>query len=130
MEFKMKEVGFTSEFEFGELHVAGDEQYGYRPFQLMVSAIVVCSGGVLRKILEKKRIHIEDITIKSEVERNESEANRIEKISIHYVITGKDLNEGKISQAIELANKNCPMTQSVKGSIEIEETFELVQTNG
>ncbi|MBD8069939.1 OsmC family protein [Bacillus sp. PS06] len=126
MEFKMKEVGFTTQFEYGELHVAGDEQHGFRPFQLMVSSIVVCSGGVLRKILEKKRINIDNMTIKSSVERNESEANRIEKISIHYIITGKDLNEKKIAQSIELASKNCPMTQSVKGSIEIEETFELV----
>ncbi|WP_078549900.1 OsmC family protein [Litchfieldia alkalitelluris] len=126
MEFKMKEVGFTTEFEFGELHVAGDEAHGYRPFQLMVSSIVVCSGGVLRKILDKKRIKIDDLTIKSAVTRNEAEANRIEKICIHYLIKGTDLDPKKIEQSIHLAAKNCPMAQSVKNSIEIEETFELI----
>lgn len=127
MEFKMKEVGFTTNFEYGELHVAGDETYGFRPFQLMVSSIVVCSGGVLRKILAKKRISIQDMKINADVVRNESEANRIEKIYIHYIITGTELNENKIKQSIELASKNCPMAQSVKGSIEIEETFELIE---
>lgn len=126
MEFKMKEVGFTAEFEYGELHIAGDEAHGFRPFQLMVSSIAVCSGGVLRKILEKKRIVIDDISIKTDVVRNEKEANRLEQINIHYIIKGKDLEKHKIEQAIDLANKNCPMSQSVKGSIEIVETFELV----
>ncbi|APH06347.1 OsmC family protein [Bacillus weihaiensis] len=127
MEFKMKkDVGFTTTTEYGELHVAGDEAYGFRPFQLMVASIAVCSGGVLRKILEKKRIQIEDMTIDTKVDRIEEEANRIEKIYIHYRIKGENLNENKIKQSIELASKNCPMAQSVKGSIEIEETFELV----
>lgn len=125
MEFKMKEVGFTTQFEYGELHIAGDENHGFRPFQLMVSSIAVCSGGVLRKILEKKRMVIHDITIQADVVRNEQEANRLEKIHIHYLISGEDLQEHKIEQAVELANKNCPMAQSVKDSIEIVETFEL-----
>lgn len=127
MEFKMKkDVGFTTTTEYGELHVAGDEAYGYRPYQLMVASIAVCSGGVLRKILAKKRIEIEDMTISTEVQRNEAEANKIEKIHIHYKIKGQDLNASKIQQSITLASKNCPMAQSVKGSIEIEETFDLV----
>ncbi|MDF0725887.1 OsmC family protein [Cytobacillus sp. S13-E01] len=125
MEFKMKDVGFTAQFEYGELHVAGDEAHGFRPYQLMVSSIAVCSGGVLRKILEKKRIVIDDLLIKTDVVRNEKEANRLEKIHIHYIITGVDLKEHKIEQAIEVARKNCPMVQSVKGCIEVVETFEL-----
>lgn len=125
MEFKMKEVGFQTTTEYGELHVAGDEAYGYRPYQLMVASIAVCSGGVLRKILAKKRMQIEDMTISTNVERNEAKANRIEKIHIHYTIKGQELNHNKIEQSIKLASKNCPMAQSVKDSIVIEETFEL-----
>ncbi len=121
----MKEVGFSTNLEFGELQVAGDEQYGFRPYQLLVSSIAVCSGGVLRTILKKRRMDVEDITIQTDVTRNEKEANRIEKIHIHYVIKGKDLAETKIEQSIELARKNCPMVQSVKDSIEVTETFEV-----
>ncbi len=127
MKFSMKkEEGFITTTEFGELHVAGDEQYGYRPYQLMVASIAVCSGGVLRKILKKKRIDIEDMKIMTNVERNEEKANRIEKIHIHYKIKGEQLDEKKIHQSILVASKNCPMAQSVVGSIEIEETFELI----
>ncbi|WAA12439.1 OsmC family protein [Fervidibacillus halotolerans] len=126
MEFHMKEVGFTTNLPYGELHIAGDEKHGFRPYQLLVSAIAVCSGGVLRKILEKKRIPIDDMKIKVEVERDEKKANRIEKIHLHYLIKGDQLDTKKIEKSIELVHQNCSMAQSVEGSIQIEETFELL----
>ncbi|ANB55961.1 osmC-like family protein [Anoxybacillus sp. B7M1] len=126
MEFVMKEVGFYTNLEYGDLHVAGDETYGFRPYQLLVSSIAVCSGGVLRKILEKKRLHIEDIKIRADVARNEKEANRVEAIHLHFMIKGSDLDERQVAKSLEIARKNCPMVQSVKGCIRITETFELI----
>ncbi|MEF7563781.1 OsmC family protein [Bacillus infantis] len=127
MEFTMKDVGFFTATSYGKLDVAGDEEYGFRPYQLLVSSVAVCSGGVLRKILEKQRIDVEDIKINAEAERVEEEANRVSKISVHFTITGKGLKEEKIQKAMELTRKNCSMVQSVKDSIEIEETFTLVE---
>lgn len=127
LEFTMKEVGFKTELEYGELNVAGNSDYGFRPFQLMVSSVAVCSGGVLRQIFEKKRLEIEDIKIQASAERNEKRANRIEKIKIHFIIKGKDLTSEVVEKSMKLAFKNCSMAQSVKDSIEIEETFELVE---
>ncbi|WP_227396944.1 OsmC family protein [Jeotgalibacillus aurantiacus] len=125
MEFKMKEGGFTADFEYGELHVSGNEEYGFRPYQLLVSSVAVCSGGVLRSVLGKMRMDFSDINVKAEVERNENEANRVEKIHLHFVLTGKDLNEDKVKKALELTRKNCSMVQSVKDSIEVTESFEI-----
>jgi putative redox protein len=127
MEFKMKEVGFKTELEYGELHVAGDETYGFRPCQLLVSSIAVCSGGVLRKVLEKKRLRVEDMIIRANVTRNENEANRIEKIHVHFIIKGENLDQEKVAKSLEVARKNCPMVRSVEGSIEVIETFELIR---
>ncbi len=120
-----KEAGFTTNFPYGELHIAGDEEYGFRPYQLMVSSIAVCSGGVLRKILEKKRIAFSDLRIQADVTRNDKKAGRIEKIHLHYIITGEDLPLDKIEKSVELARKNCSMLQSVVDSIEVTETFEI-----
>ncbi|WP_102261453.1 OsmC family protein [Mesobacillus jeotgali] len=128
MEFKMKpDVGFYTEAGFGRLDVAGDEQYGFRPYQLLVSSVAVCSGGVLRKVLEKMRMEIKDIHIQADAERVEEEANRVSKITVHFRIAGENLDEKKIEKAMALTRKNCSMVQSVVGSIEIEETFEIVQ---
>jgi putative redox protein len=128
MEFKMKpDVGFYTEVGFGRLDVAGDEQYGFRPYQLLVSSVAVCSGGVLRKVLEKMRMDIKDIHIQADAERVEEEANRVSKITVHFRIAGNNLDEKKIEKAMVLTRKNCSMVQSVAGSIEVEETFEIVQ---
>ncbi|PFG03607.1 OsmC family protein [Bacillus sp. es.034] len=126
MEYNMQEGGFYSDLGFGKLEVSGNEEYGFRPFQLLVSSVAVCSGGVLRKVLEKMRIQFDDIHIKADVTRNEDEANRIKAISLHFTIRGTDLDEAKIEKAMKLTRKNCSMVQSVQDSIKIEETFELV----
>ncbi len=125
MKFSMKEGGFFTEVEYGRLDISGDETYGFRPYQLLVSSIAVCSGGVLRKILEKMRIEVQDISISADITRNEEEANKVEKIDLLFTITGKGLQENKIEKAMELTRKNCSMVQSVIGSIEVNETFEI-----
>lgn len=126
MEFNMKDGGFYTELPYGRLDISGNEENGFRPCQLLVTSVAVCSGGVLRKVLEKQRMEVEDMTITADTERNEEAANRIEKITIHFKIKGKDLEEKKVAKALELAQKNCSMLQSVIGAIDVTETFELV----
>lgn len=53
MKFEMTEHGFVTETEFGTLEISSNEEKGFRPYQLMVSSIAACTGGVMRKILEK-----------------------------------------------------------------------------
>ncbi|WP_170006473.1 OsmC family protein [Bacillus fonticola] len=116
--------GFQTDLSFGNLRVSGNEELGFRPYQLMVSSIAVCSGGVLKKVLEKQRLVVKDLTVDADVTRSEDAVNRIEKIHLHYTLTG-DLPEVKVQKAVELARKNCSMTQSVIGSIDIIETFTI-----
>jgi len=50
MKFSMNEHGFTGHLPFGELHVSTDEEYGFRPYQLLVSSLAICSAGIIRKV--------------------------------------------------------------------------------
>lgn len=125
----MNENGFQTNLEFGELKISSQEAYGFRPYQLMVSSIAGCSGGVLRKILEKKRLTFEKITISSQIKRNQDKANRIEEIHLFFTIYGDDIAPEKIKKALELTRKNCSMMQSVQNSIKITEEFELKGTH-
>lgn len=125
MHFSMTEQGFRTTTGFGTLQVSSDDRYGFRPYQLMVASIAVCSGTVMTKIFKKKRLNVEDIQIEAKATRNPKIANRIETIDIHFKIKGEHL-EDKMDKIMALTRKNCSMVQSVLGSIEVNETYELV----
>jgi putative redox protein len=127
MEFIQNGETFETECEYGSLTISGDETKGYRPFQLLVSSVAACSGGVLRKILEKKRISFEQIKIQAKVERVVEEANRVSKIHLHIQVKGNVALE-KLEKALVLSKKNCPIVQSIKNSIEVTETCEVIPT--
>lgn len=127
MHFLMTEHGFKTETSYGSINISGNDEYGFRPFQLLVSSIAVCSGGVLRNILEKMRMPASTISIDvKEVKRNPEEANRIEEIHLHFIIGGKELSEDKMPRVFELTRNNCSMIQSVTPAIKIVETYELI----
>ena len=126
MKFEMTENGFETTTAFGQLTISGNEDYGFRPYQLLVSSVAVCSGGVLRNILEKMRMPAENVTIEvKEVSRNPEIANRVEKIHLHFIIEGQNIDESKMDKVFELTMKNCSMVQSVIDSIELVETYEI-----
>ncbi|GAA5417614.1 hypothetical protein Pryu01_02688 [Paraliobacillus ryukyuensis] len=127
MEFKLKEKGVRVDLPYGVLDVSGDDDFGYRPYQLMVASIAGCSASVFMKILDKQRITFEDLVLQTEVKRNPDEANRIEKIKLHYVIKGKNLSDEKLYKNLAVAHKNCSMVRSVEDSITIEESLETIQ---
>ena len=123
--FTMTENGFQTGFDYGQLKISGDEHQGFRPYQLMTASIACCSGGVLRKILRKQRIKIDDLQIRTEVAREDEDLKRMKKIHLHFVIFGMDLDPKKIQKAVDLGHKYCSMVQSVKDSVEITESFEI-----
>ncbi len=125
MNYSMNKNGFTGYLPFGQLQISSNEEHGFRPYQLLVSSLAVCSGGVMRKVLDKMRMPAEDIKVEvKEIIRNKEEADRVEKVHLHFIVSG-DINEEKMPRILELTRKNCSMVQSVKGSIEIIETFEV-----
>lgn len=127
MEFQMDGQAFKTTFGYGELRVSPDETQGFRPYQLLVSSIAVCSGTTLQKILAKKRLAFDDIKIQTDVERDEEQANRVVRLHIHFVIQGQGLSVSKVEKSLALAKKNCSMAQSVIDSIEVTEDFEIIE---
>lgn len=112
---------------FGNMKISSDEAFGFRPYQLMVASIAGCSGTVMKKIFTKKRLDINDLTIKAEVTRNPDEADRIEAIHLTFVVQSNDLTDQAMEKIVELTRKNCSMVQSVVGSIDIHESFEIIK---
>ena len=127
MHFKMEKNSFSSKLNYGTLDISADSEHGFRPFQLLVSSIAGCSGGVLRKIFEKMRISFQDIEIVADVTRGEGQVKAVEAIHFTYLIYGSGLSKDKVAKALDIALKNCAMAQSVKGSIQIKKDFKLIE---
>lgn len=125
MEFTFNENNVTTQFDFGPLTISGDEQYGFRPYQLMVSSIASCSGSVFRQVLKKQRIEIDGLSVAATVTRNEKEANRIEQIDLTFRVKGKNLDKDKLKKSLAVSSKNCAMVRTVENSIKINETVEI-----
>ncbi|SES08260.1 OsmC family protein [Salisediminibacterium halotolerans] len=119
--------GFETDTEFGKMTISGNEQKGYRPYQMMVGSIAVCSASVLKKVLEKKRFTVEDISVEADVERDEQNANKLTKIALHFTVISSDIEDTKLAKAVETAHKHCPMARTVEDAVEITETYELKQ---
>lgn len=126
MKFSMNENGFTGSLPFGELLISGNEEYGFRPYQLLISSLAVCSGGVMRKVLDKMRMPAEDIHIEvKDVVRIEEEASRVSKVHLHFTLKG-DIDPAKMPRVMELTRKNCSMVRTMEDSIDIVETYEVL----
>lgn len=126
LQAKEEGFGFTVDLPYGELHISSDDQYGFRPYQLLAASVAACSGSTLRKILHKQRQAIDDMRIITEVIKKDDGAQEIEIMHIHFEITGKELNRTKIEKALELTRKYCSMVQSVNKNIHITESYQLL----
>ena len=127
MEFNMTETGYTMTTDFGTIAISGDATKGFKPGELLVSAVVICSAGVLRQVLKKMRIDVKNLDVEvKEIGRVEEEGNRIEKIHFHFTVDADQLTEKKLEKAIEVSTKNCAMAQTVKNSVELVKTFTII----
>ncbi|PKR76932.1 osmotically inducible protein C [Halalkalibacillus sediminis] len=127
MKFNVTDQHITSELDYGELMISGDETKGFRPFQLMVSSLAGCSALVYKRILEKQKIEYDEMTIEAEVERSEDSVHKIEKVMLNFKVKGEGLNQEKMQKSLHTASKNCSMVQSVVPTIEVIETVEIVE---
>lgn len=125
-EFELKAEAIRINTSYKELNVSPDSSFGYKPIELFVSSLVGCSGAVFKKVLYKKRIEVDNIKIKANVERNKEEANKITKIDLIFVVEGRNLSISQLEKALEVTFKNCGMIQSVIGSIGINGLIEVV----
>ncbi|GGE78990.1 OsmC family protein [Priestia taiwanensis] len=126
MKYVLEHGILSATYSNKSLPISKDSTKGYTPLDLLVSSIVGCSQIVFTQILEKKRISYDSLTIDVQIERAEAGAKQLKKVHIHYTLTGVTATQEAIEKALHLVPKHCTIAQSVKGSIEIEETCSIV----
>ncbi len=92
-----------------------------RPMELLLMALLGCTGIDIAEILKKMKIIYDRFEIVADGERAKEYPRRYEHIKITYKFYGKGLSKEKekIERAIELSqNKYCSVKASLNSSIE------------
>jgi putative redox protein len=103
------------------------EGTGMKPSELMLVALASCTAVDVVEILDKKRIDLESLDIKSTAEQDQDPPWTFRKIHLHYKLRGKGLTEKAASQAIELSeSKYCSVAATLRGVAEITTSYEIL----
>ena len=106
---------------------AGGENLGVRPMELMLMGVGGCTSFDVVNILRKSRQKVTNCVTQITAERADTVPQVFERINIHFVIEGHDLDAAKVDRAIHLtAEKYCSASIMLqRAGVDITHTFEI-----
>ena len=104
----------------------GDAKLGQSPMELVLTALIGCSGADVIDILRKKRQDVHRMEIKVHGERCEKHPRVYTDIQIMYVVTGRGLDPEALRRAIELSEvKYCSVSAMLRATAKFTIGFEV-----
>ncbi len=104
-----------------------DEGIGIKPSDLLLLAVAACTAVDVVGILEKKRMPLTSLEITSSGEQDADPPWTFRKIHLHFKLSGKDLTEKSVAQAILLSHKKyCSVAATICATAEITTDFEIL----
>ena len=86
----------------------GGRNLGVRPMEMLLLGLGGCASFDVVSMLKKSKQDLIDCEVEISAERAEVEPKVFTKIHLHFVLSGNDLSETRVSRAIELsAEKYC-----------------------
>ena len=99
----------------------GGNNSGLGPKAMMLSALAGCSGLDVVSLLKKMRTEVDDFKIEITGELTDEHPKYYNKVSIDYHFFGKNLNEDKITKAVDLSvKKYCGVLEMFRQFAEIK----------
>jgi putative redox protein len=100
---------------------------GVSPSQMLLVALASCSSVDVVEILEKKRLKLTLLEVTVTGEQDPDPPWTYRKIHVKYRLSGKNLKEKAVEQAIRLSqNKYCSVSATVRGIAEITTEYAIV----
>jgi putative redox protein len=106
----------------------GGRNMGIRPMEMVLLGMGGCTAFDLELILQRQRQAISDCQVDLVAERAAKVPKVFTKIHVHYIVSGKDLDENKVARAVKMtAEKYCSVSIMLSASVEISHDFEIVE---
>jgi putative redox protein len=110
---------------------AGGRNLGFRPMEMLLLGLGGCSAFDVVMILKRGRERVTDCVVEIDAERAETEPKVFTKITMHYIVTGHDLDPRKVERAVHLsADKYCSATAIMSKTAQITHTIDIVPAAG
>jgi putative redox protein len=106
---------------------AGGRNLGVRPMEMLLLGLGGCTAFDVVSILHKSRQQLVACEVEIEAERAEEIPKVFTKIHVHFIVSGKDLDESKVAKAVALsADKYCSASRMLEKAATITHDFEVV----
>jgi putative redox protein len=101
---------------------------GMKPSDLLLVALAGCSAVDVIGILVKKRQEVLGLEINVDGEQDPEPPWTFRRIHMEYVVTGRDIKNKAVADAIRLANdRYCSVSATVEGVAEIETSYRIIE---
>ena len=98
------------------------------PMELLLLALGSCTGVDVISILRKQRQDVSDYRVEVRGERREDHPRSYQRLEVHHVVTGRNISERSVAQAIELSEqKYCSVAATLRPTAEIVSSFEIIE---
>jgi putative redox protein len=106
----------------------GGRNLGVRPMEMLLLGMGGCASFDVVLILNRSRQAISDCVAEIEAERAEQDPKVFTAIHVHFIVTGKQLNEKRVARAVELsAEKYCSASIMLGKTATITHDYEIQQ---
>jgi len=106
---------------------AGGRNLGVRPMEMLLLGLGGCTAFDVVSILEKSRQQISGCEVEIEAERADEIPKVFTRIHIHFIVSGRGLDQVKVSKAVSLsADKYCSASRMLEKAATITHDFEIV----
>ena len=127
-------MSFIGESESGHSVVmdgppdSGGRNMGVRPMEMVLLGMGGCTAFDTVMILQRQRQAITDCHVELSAERADEVPKVFTKIHVHYIVTGKALDEKKVARAVEMtAEKYCSVSIMLAKSVDVTHDFEIIE---
>jgi len=129
-------MSFVGESESGHSVVmdgppdSGGRNMGVRPMEMVLLGMGGCTAFDLVLILQRQRQQVVDCRVELDADRADDVPKVFTRIHVHYVVTGKGLDDNKVARAVEMtAEKYCSVSIMLAQSVDITHDYEIVEAD-
>lgn len=127
-------LAFSVEQDGHEFIIDGSEEFGGedrgpRPKNLLLTALIGCTGMDVVSILKKMKVESYTLTVSASGEYTEDHPRVFKFINIEYLFRGNKLPEKKIERAVFLSqDRYCGVSAILKGRVQMNHKIVIENT--